>query len=295
MTSLETQEFLLSLKRFIARKGRPQKIYSDNGTTFVGAASWLKKVMNDEKLNHHLAKNKITWQFNLSLAPWWGGQFERMVALVKNSLNKPIGNGFLTWKELEEVLIDVEVTLNERPLSYIEDDIQFPILTPNALVVHQTNALPELQPHHCDDSDLRKRAKYLRRCKETMWRRWSNEYLRGLRERHNLKYQGKPSSLAVGDVVIIKSQDKSWGKWPLGIVVELSPGRDGVMRAAKLRAGRNFLERPAQHLYPLELSCDKTNQNEPLNAKASEFRPKRREALKAQEKIKQIVQEEQES
>ena len=74
----------------------------------------------------------------------------------------------------------MEVTLNERPLNYIEDDIQFPILTPNALVVHQNNTLPELQPHHCDDSDLRKRAKYLRRCKETMWRRWSNEYLRGL-------------------------------------------------------------------------------------------------------------------
>ena len=94
--------------------------------------------------------------------------------------------------------------------------------------------------------------------------------------------------------MIIKSQDKSRGKWPLGIV-ELFPGRDGVVTAAKSTAGRNFLERPVQHLYPLELSCDKTNHNEPLNAKAPEFRPKRREAFKAQEKIKQIVQEEQES
>lgn len=45
MESLETQEFLISLKRFIARKGRPQKIYSDNGTTFVGVANWLAKLM----------------------------------------------------------------------------------------------------------------------------------------------------------------------------------------------------------------------------------------------------------
>lgn len=71
----------------------------------------------------------IIWQFNLSRALWWGGQFERMVALVKKSLQKTIGNGFLIWKELEEVLIDVGVTLNDRPLSYIEEDIQF-ILTP---------------------------------------------------------------------------------------------------------------------------------------------------------------------
>ena len=44
--------------------------------------------MGDEKVNQLLAENKIVWQFNLSRAPWWGGQFERMVGLVKNSLNK---------------------------------------------------------------------------------------------------------------------------------------------------------------------------------------------------------------
>ena len=38
LSSLETSEFLRSLKRFIARGGRPEKIYSDNGRTFVAAA-----------------------------------------------------------------------------------------------------------------------------------------------------------------------------------------------------------------------------------------------------------------
>ena len=67
--SLETREFILSLKKLIARKGRPQKIYSDNGSTFVGAARWLRKAMCDEKLNKFLAENEIVWQFNLSRAP----------------------------------------------------------------------------------------------------------------------------------------------------------------------------------------------------------------------------------
>lgn len=35
---METGEFLRSLKRLIARKGRPEKIYSDNAKTFVAAA-----------------------------------------------------------------------------------------------------------------------------------------------------------------------------------------------------------------------------------------------------------------
>ena len=36
-----TEGFVKSLKRFIARRGRQQKIYSDNGKSFVAAARWL--------------------------------------------------------------------------------------------------------------------------------------------------------------------------------------------------------------------------------------------------------------
>lgn len=39
--------------------------------------------MQDEKFQNFLAYQGIKWQFNLSRAPWWGGQFERMVGLVK--------------------------------------------------------------------------------------------------------------------------------------------------------------------------------------------------------------------
>jgi hypothetical protein len=128
-----------------------------------------------------------------------------------------------------------------------------------------------------------------------MWKRWSKEYLRGLRERHNLTHKVKQSKLSVGDVVTIKSDEKNRGKWPLGIVMELFPGRDGVVRAVKLRAGKRFLERPIQHLYPLELSVDRPKSTYPpsgLNADAREFRPKRREAIAAQEKIRQTMQDE---
>ena len=38
--NLETTEFIRSLKCFITRRGRPQRIYSDNGKTFVGASKW---------------------------------------------------------------------------------------------------------------------------------------------------------------------------------------------------------------------------------------------------------------
>ena len=100
-----------------------------------------------------------------------------MVGLVKHALYKSIGNGNLTWAELKYVLLDVEAALNNRPLSYVEEDVQLPLLTPNALQFGRPNLLPEREEHHIGDRDLRKRAKYLRRCKEVLWGRWTSEYL----------------------------------------------------------------------------------------------------------------------
>lgn len=60
-----------------------------------------------------------------------------MIGLVKSALNKTIENGLLWWKELQEVLLDVEITLNNRPLSYVEDDVQMPLLTLNAVVFEE--------------------------------------------------------------------------------------------------------------------------------------------------------------
>ena len=51
-----------------------------------------------------------------------------MIRLVKTALNKTIGNGMVRWKELEEVLLDVEVALNNRPLCHLDEDLQLPVL-----------------------------------------------------------------------------------------------------------------------------------------------------------------------
>ena len=63
-----TEHFLRSLKRFVARRGRLEKIFSDSGRTLASASKWLKKVQQDEKMNDWLAKLNIQWQFNLSRA-----------------------------------------------------------------------------------------------------------------------------------------------------------------------------------------------------------------------------------
>lgn len=66
LVTLSAQEFIRTLKDFIARKGRPQKIFSDNGKAFIAAAKWFRTVQRDERVQNLLAVTKIHWQFNLS-------------------------------------------------------------------------------------------------------------------------------------------------------------------------------------------------------------------------------------
>ena len=289
--SLEASEFLVSLKGLIARRGRPSTIYSDNGSTFIRAAAWIKQVQNDEKLNDFLARHQITWKFNLSRAPWWGGQFERMIGLVKTAMRKTISNTYLTFDELKEVFLDVEIAFNGRPLSYVEDDAQLPVLTPYSMLFSQTNILPEREAYHEENPQLRRRAKYLRKCKDAIWNRWTKEYLRGLRERHTITHKDSPCGVEKGDVCLIKDDNKDRNKWKLGIVEEHIVGCDGVVRAVKLRAGKSYLERAVQQLYPLELSCDKSTEaeNPPLNPEALAFRPRRDAAVAARLRVQEIA------
>lgn len=76
------------------------------------------------------SKEKTIWNYHLSRALWWGGQYELLTGLTKQSLYKFSGKLLLIWSELEEVLLDVEVKLNNRPLTYIKEDLEYSVLTP---------------------------------------------------------------------------------------------------------------------------------------------------------------------
>ena len=162
------EEFLGSFKKMIANRGRPQKVISDNGRTFIAAAKWLRKIMRKEKLQDFLAHHKITWQFNLSRVPRWDGMFERMVGLVKTAFYKVLKRAELKFKELQ----DIQIILDNGPLSYCEDDIRLPTLTPSVMIFEREIHLPEENLDDIENQDLRKHKKYLRRCKDMLWRRF---------------------------------------------------------------------------------------------------------------------------
>ena len=118
MSNLTTAKFIKSFKKLISRRAKPNT-YSDNTKTFKAEAEWLSSINRDEKFHDFLSKEKIIWKFNLSRTSLWGEQYEGLIAPTKQSLCKSIGESLLTWSEFDEVLLDVEVNLNNQPLTYM--------------------------------------------------------------------------------------------------------------------------------------------------------------------------------
>ena len=116
-----------------------------------------------------------------------------------------------------------------------------------------------------------------------MWNRWQQEYLTALRERHNLLHKAANYIVRVGD-------NKNQGKWPLALVQQIYPGCDGHIRGVQLKTSKGVIQRPVQHLYPLELQCElPVGARQKLNPDAQTFRPRRAAAATATVRIKETT------
>ncbi|XGW34478.1 hypothetical protein V3C99_018408 [Haemonchus contortus] len=121
---LSARSFIFTLKRFIARRGIPLKITSDNGTNFQLTESILYQNRNheeDSRLSLFRAEHRITWNFIPPSSPWMGGVWERMVGTVKRSMQKTVGRRKLTDELLHTTLYEVESIVNSRPITTIGD------------------------------------------------------------------------------------------------------------------------------------------------------------------------------
>ena len=75
-------------------------------------------------------------------------------------------------------MIDIKVDLNNRPLTYFEDDIEQQPLTPNSILLGRDVVLPTNEEVTSEDEGkVRKQQKYVLRCKDAVWRRFHREYL----------------------------------------------------------------------------------------------------------------------
>jgi hypothetical protein len=130
VNSLNVEDCVLAIRRFIARRSLPSLICSDNAKTFVAAKDQLLRLYGP---------SCPEWRFIAPRAPWWGGWWERLVRSVKSGLRKSVGQKCLSKSELETILHEVEACINCRPLTFVGDSEEDKTpLTPACFLVGKT-------------------------------------------------------------------------------------------------------------------------------------------------------------
>ena len=246
---LTTESFIASLRRFIARRGVPHTIFSDNATNFVGTKNvlceWYKLLESrdfKDKVYAELLRDKITWKFIPARTPNFGGLWEGNIKSFKTSLYKCMGNERLSFEEFQTLLIQIEGTMNSRPLCTVtecKDDID--VLTPgHFLIGTNLKSLPHpLHKEFC--GNLGSRWNHLQQILDHYWRRWSTEFISALNQRN--KSCKINENVKIGDLGLLVDENLPPYVWPLCKVVDRITGPDDLVRVIKVKVGSSIFKR----------------------------------------------------
>ncbi|XP_065651086.1 uncharacterized protein LOC136079282 [Hydra vulgaris] len=223
-----------------------ETIYSDNGSQFVSFET-----------QSFAANHSIRWKFNAPLAPWWGGMFERLVRMTKRCLKKALKTSKASYEELRTLLTEIEMVLNNRPLTYLYNNQGDEALTPNHLVFGHKLKFESIFGT-CDEieQDLHIRNNNLSNVLNRFRKSFKNEYLTELREYHRSNRSNGCYSVSVNDIVLIESDNYKRQLWKLGRVDELIYSNERLIRVAKVRYIQEnrkscLVSRPIIKLYPM--------------------------------------------
>lgn len=182
-----------------------------------------------------------------------GGAWERLIRSVKLNLAKVQTSRLPTDEVLQNALVEVENTINSRPLTDLPvDDDESPVLTPNHFLLGSANGLRSWVP--INDSPVLRRNCWAQSqiMADMFWKQWLRDYLPTITRRTKWFTPAKP--ITVGDIVVIVDPKLSRNCWPKGRAITTHQAPDGQVRWATVQtASGGIYERPAVSLAVLDV------------------------------------------
>ncbi|GFW62835.1 integrase catalytic domain-containing protein [Trichonephila clavipes] len=190
----------------------------------------------------------------------WDPENDLIYFDLKDPLRKILGRALLTFEELSTILSEVEVIVNHRPLTYVENDPGEPEpLTPAHFLElgYGDSKYPihfiELIDATTAKESYKKRKTYRTLLLKQLWRRWKEQYLLQLKTANHFKTPSVHKNLKLNDVVLVEGNVKSKLLWELGIIKEIFIGRDDNVRSCLVKTFKGLFKKPIQLLHPLEI------------------------------------------
>lgn len=243
---LSTEGFLHTYQRFTALRGHPRKLWSDQGTNFVGARPVLQELyefLSNIDKDHVQEKAVLrgtdwTWVFHPADSPHRNGAAEAAVRVLKRALSSVGKECDLTALEFQTLLYLAANLSNERPIgarAQVQDET-VEVITPNSLMLGRAGPNGDSQGFEYPTYPV-VRLRTIQIEVDKFWKRWSqlagpNLYIRQ-------KWHAPARNVATGDLVWLADQNALRGQFRLGRVVEACADERGVVRDVRVKTCRS--------------------------------------------------------
>ena len=246
VSDLSSKAFVRAFLRFTSIRNQCVELWSDNGTTFVGANKELRLMARSwieggEPEDEDLRGLSVAWRFISPRAPHQGGIWEAAVKSMKFHLNRVVGAQTLNSEEFQTLLAQISCVMNSRPIIPMSDNADdLGYLTPNHLLSGGPSARLFGRRIQEDTNTIRDRYLLLQNLLQGFWKRWSREYLHTMQQRG--KWKNQTPNIRIGDLVLIIEENQAPATWKTGRVDRLIPGKDDLVRNVMIKvAGKTGL------------------------------------------------------
>ena len=237
---MSASSFINALRRFIAIRGPVKEFFSDRGTNFVGAVTEMgidKVNVEDNDVKQFLNHHDMIWRFNAPHSSHMSGSWERMIGLARRILESMLcGTQYtrLTHEVLCTLMAEVTCIINSRPITVVSDDPSSPaVFSPNVLLTQKVNSDVEPLRNWSVKDMYKSQWRQVQLLADQFWKCWQQQYLRGLQVRR--KWKEERRNLQKDDVVLMIDDSVSRIHWPVGIVEDVYPSSDGLVRKVSVR------------------------------------------------------------
>ncbi|GFT88728.1 integrase catalytic domain-containing protein [Trichonephila clavipes] len=203
-------------------------------TNFKGARNILNEwneICKSNRIQLFSAEEGIEWNFIPPASPHFGGLWEANIKSMRRILLRVAKSAIMNFEELTTLMAQIEAVLNSRPLSPLSSD---------------PNDLNPLTPGH-----------FLTNCAISSFPEpytASTEYLTHLQTR--AKWSEQNPNLMENQLVLLKDPNTKPLDWPMGRILEVFPGSDGLVRVVNVKTSTGILKRAITKVVPLPIPVD---------------------------------------
>ena len=153
------------------------------------------------------------------------GLAERMIGLVKRTLQRTLEGKSCSFNELATILYEAAIIVNSRPIGITgrSEDVEAggPITPLHLMLGRSTLEVPQVETSH--SFSLTRRLQYVEAVKQEFWNKWRAIVFQGLDKSY--RWLKERRTMKVGDVVLLKEETAASTSYKIARVVEVFTSR----------------------------------------------------------------------